>query len=103
MKRLIGIFLLCLTLICCMGAGPCWIRHNDQANQYYYGSEYPIYAVPTYYYPVVTQQITWTPIIQHRTYYVPVTQQYYMNYRSYYNYQLYTPRYNSGPWQGYNY
>lgn len=106
MKKLTGLFLLGLLLVCSMGANCGWTKsyHDGQrvivqqnvVNQ-------PFYYPPVQLYPVLTQQVNWVPVVQNHWHYVPSVNSYYMNYGSYYNHQLYVPRYNADPWQGYNY
>ena len=99
--KILGGFLICAVLVCCMGANP-YCRNNYTYYQYVP----TVVSQPiTLYQPIVEQRVRLVPVVENRLYYRPV-ESYYLNYGHYYQ-QIQFPQYQYGynydPWMPYNY
>ena len=99
--KILGGFLICAVLVCCMGANP-YCRNNYP----YYEYVPTVVSQPiTLYQPIVEQRVRLVPVVENRLYYRPV-ELYYLNHGHYYQ-QIQFPQYQYGynydPWVPYNY
>lgn len=104
MKSLSTFLILSVVLFCGMGA--CWNKYYPNNQQIVYQPAFFYNTNQVVYYPIVYQQPQMVPVVFTPVRYYapePVVNNYYLNYGSYYYHQLYVPKYNSDPWQGYNY
>ncbi len=106
MKNILLTGLVCLVLLCCTGAGPCWLKyHQGLVPAYPAPVVYvqPNVAYHTQYAPYLVQERRWVPVVENRVEYRPVVSQFFLNYSHYYVTPSYNYAYPYNGWVGYNY
>ena len=105
MKSFYSTLLVLILVVCCCGAGPCWIKHQQQhlIPIVVAPPVYGIYGYQYQYVPVVVQERRLVPVVENRVEYRPVVGQFFMNYSHYYSVPNYGGNYQYYPWAGYGY
>lgn len=101
MKKISSLFLVLVLMICCTGAGPCWLKQQYVPTPIFVPQQYMVYGYQYQYVPVIVQERVFVPIVQPRVEYLPAVGQFYMNYGHYYVVPSYHYQHNT--WDRYGY